>query len=539
MAIVDCNELPDRTRIQADLCIIGAGAAGLTLAAAFDGTPTRVCLVESGGMRLDDSVQALYDCESVGHPVRSNFMSRARYFGGTSNLWAGRCMRLGAIDLRERGWVAHSGWPIAWEELTRYYDAAGSVLGLPAFAPYSNLGARPDLNADEIALLGAPTLETISVLWGTKPLRFGRTYRRLLERSANVTGCLNGSGTRFACSEDGARISALTVRTLGGRSHVVEARRFVLACGGLENARLMLVLRDALGPVAGSGLDLAGRFFLDHPRAIYGHVRLARPMSLPYVLGVPIATGKVQLGLRLTDREQERASLLNSYVSLEPQMSELARRQYESAVSAAMVLLRKGSTGPRSNLFRRGAGELRDLAYLLTPKEIMPHPVYRLYAWAKRNIRGLSRTTDLTVVNYCEQAPNPSSRVYLGERRDALGLPQLLLDWRLSGAEAASLERIHEILAQRLAQSGIGTLETDPRGIREARFTDASHHIGTLRMGGSPKTGVVDENCRVHGFANLFVAGSAVFPTAGNANPTLTIVALALRLADHLKASPG
>ena len=172
---------------------------------------------------------------------------------------------------------------------------------------------------------------------------------------------------------------------------------------------------------------------------------------------------------------------------------------------------------------------------LLTPKEIMPHSVYRLYAWLKRRIRRTVSASHLTIINYCEQAPDPQSRIYLAEDRDALGMRSLVLDWRIGDEERRSIKKLHEELGAAVVKAGIGVLETNLGDFSDLRFTDASHHIGTLRMSASPKIGVVDENCGVHGIDNLFAAGSAVFPTAGHANPTLTITALALRLADHLR----
>ncbi len=537
MPIVDASQVADRARIKADICIIGAGAAGITLACALDRTRHDVCLIESGGFGVSDELQALYALDSVGYPVRTNFMSRARYFGGSCNLWAGRSMKLSPIDLRTRDWVAHSGWPIEYEELDRYYPRAREVLRLPAFETFEDGCNLAGLSADEAALLGRGELQPAVALWATKPLRFGNVYRRQLKASRNVTTYLNANVTELVASSPGTRVLELAVHTLGGRRLTVAAGRYVLACGGLESARLLLVSRSQHPNGMGNSHDVVGRYFQDHPRAIFGRVRLAKPVSLPYVLGMPLSNGKVQLGLRLPDQRQREEGLLNSYVSLEPQLSRLAEQQYESAVNAAMILLRKGHAGRRSDVFRRDLGELRDMIYLLTPKEIMPHSAYRLYAWLKRRVRRKTSASHLTVINYCEQAPNPESRVYLGDKRDSLGMPKLVLDWRLGEQELASISRLHEVLGRQVKGAGLGELESNPQDIDQARFTDASHHIGTLRMSSDPKTGVVDGHCKVHGMENLYVAGSAVFPTAGHANPTLTIIALVLRLADRLQAS--
>lgn len=537
MSIVDASQIAADARIKADICIIGAGAAGITLACALDGTRLEVCQIEGGGFKVSDESQSLYALDSVGYPVRPNFMSRARYFGGSSNLWAGRNMKLGPIDLRHREWVAHSGWPISYEELDEFYPRACEVLRLPDFRPFEDTGNPPPLSADETALFGPGDLHSTVALWATRPLRFGNVHRRQLKASRNVTTYLNATATELVASPSGTGVKALTIAIPGGRRLTVEAGCYVLASGGLESARLLLVSRSQHPSGLGNEHDVVGRYFQDHPRAICGRVRLAKPVSLPHVLGMPISDGKVQFGLRLSDKQQRDEGLLNSYVSLEPQLSKLAEQQYESAVNAAKILLRKGHAGRRSDVFRRDVNELRDMIYLLTPKEIMPHSVYRLYAWLKRRVRRTTTASHLTVINYCEQAPNPESRVYLSGKRDALGMQTLVLDWRVGEPELRSIRRLHEVLDQRVRSAGLGELESDPQEIDSARFTDASHHIGTLRMSSDPRSGVVDEHCRVHGIENLYVAGSAVFPTAGHANPTLTIIALVLRLADRLRVT--
>ena len=535
MAIIDANHLSDQTRLRAEICIIGAGAAGITLAVELGKASHDVCLIESGSYNASEENQALYDLESVGYPVRENFMSRARYFGGSCNLCAGRTMKLGPIDLLERPWVPYSGWPISYEELEQYYPRAERVLRLPAFEAFEFREGLPGGSQDEAALFAASQLEPTVALWARKPLRFGKAFKRDLLRSANVRTYINGNAVELIADASGRRIRKLVVKTLGGRQLSAEADHYVIACGGLESARLMLVSRSQHTNGLGNENDLVGRFFQDHPRAIFGRVRLTRPLSLPYVLGMPISDGKVQLGLRLSDDAQRREGLLNSYVSLEPQLSELAEQQYQKAVHVAKVLLKRGYAGDRSDILRGGFTEFRDMVYLLTPKEIMPHSVYRLYAWLKRRIRRTVSASHLTIINYCEQAPDPQSRIYLADDRDALGMRSLVLDWRIGDEERRSIKTLHEELGAAVVKAGIGALETNLEDFANLRFTDASHHIGTLRMSASPKVGVVDENCGVHGVDNLFAAGSAVFPTAGHANPTLTITALALRLADHLR----
>jgi choline dehydrogenase-like flavoprotein len=265
-------------------------------------------------------------------------------------------------------------------------------------------------------------------------------------------------------------------------------------------------------------------------------VRMAPGCQLMLMRGWPLGDGKVQLGLGSNAEAQARDGLLNHYLTFEEAMSGYAEQHYQAAIEAGKVLLRRGHAGGRLELgTARRAPALQNFAYLLSPKEILPHRLWRLVTLARQRLASNHRPRRYIVVYFCEQPPDPASRVYLGHDTDRLGLNRLILDWRIPESVPRSLLRLQEMLGAALAQTGLGTLEP---GGGEPSYTDASHHMGTTRMGATARTGVVDPDCRVHGVRNLYIASSAVFPSAGHANPTLTIVALALRLAEHLRNLP-
>lgn len=535
MAIMDVGRLTDGSEIHADLCIVGAGAAGITLAMEFANSNTQVCVLESGGYRPDPAIQGLYDLESVGYPMRADFISRARQFGGSCNLWAGRNMRMSMIDFEQREWVPNSGWPLRYADLEPYYVRAEQVLRVPPHQRFASVPAIPDLESGERRLFEAGDVEPTVALWGTKPMRFAKLNRAALRRSQNISVYLHANVTEIVPSENGGDIERLVIRTLDGREFGARARVVVLACGGLENARLLLVSRRVHPLGIGNEHDLVGRYFMEHPRALYGRIRVREGTSLPYLTGVALPDGKVQLGVALSAREQRAARVLNGYVGLEPAMSEMAARQYGRTMSVAKMMVRRGYDDSEAAAKVDGTN-LRELIYQLTPTEIMPHWLYRPYAWLKRRARKRLRLGHLTVINFCEQIPNPSSRVMLSHERDALGINKLRLDWRIGEEERRTVVHLHETIGRAVERAGVGVMEIGASDAGELHFTDASHHMGVTRMSADPRTGVVDENCRVHGVRNLYVASSSVFATSGHANPTLTIIALTLRLAEHLAA---
>jgi GMC oxidoreductase len=533
LKIIDASEVPSGTTIAADICVVGSGAAGMTVATGLDGTRHSVCLLEGGGYGPDEETQALYDLECVGHPVRKNFMSRARYFGGTSNLWAGRNMRLSPLDFTVREWVPNSGWPIAYDEVSRHYPAAETVLKLPSSADVEAVVLRSRRHPVEGPLLENADFQPSVAVWGRKPMRFGGAYLRPLETSRNISGYLNANVTDIELNAAGTHVEGCVARTLAGATLRVQAKRFVLACGGLETARLLLASRSVQKDGIGNAHDVVGRYYMDHPRAVFGRVKFSSPRKLPGLLGVPLDRGMAQVGLQLTPDAQARERLLNNYVTLERYWSDLAAGAYQSFVHSAKILTRTGYAGKRTSFGRANLAKVPELIYLLAPRELLPHPVYRAARLLKE--RFSAGVTEVLVVNYCEQVPNPQSRVYLGSARDRFGMPRLVLDWVVSRPETEALLRLHELLDGHLRRLQLGHLDHSSTPFGELQYTDASHHLGTTRMSATPRDGVVDEHCRVHGVGNLFIAGSGVFPTAGHANPTLTIVALAIRLAQYLR----
>jgi len=341
MAIIDARKLPHGFAVDTDICIVGAGAAGLTLAGALQSAGREVCVLEAGEFTPDEKTQELYDLDCAGYPVRENYMARARYYGGTCNLWAGRAMKLAHTDVGERSWLGDPGsaWPMSYAELDRYYDLAAKVLRLP-HDPQTACSDR--MSEDEKAMLGGDAFLANIALWAKKPMRFGRSYRRLF-RNKKFKLCLNANVTEIMLDDNGQRVESIVARSLTGTELTVRAQTYVLAAGGLENARLLLVSQRTHESGVGNHNDLVGRYYMDHPRAVFGRVRLHKPVALSTILGTPVADGKIQLGLGLSEETQRRFGVVNSYLSLEPQLSNVAEARYRTSISVAKVLLRRGT----------------------------------------------------------------------------------------------------------------------------------------------------------------------------------------------------
>lgn len=506
---VDARTLEDGARLQADLAIIGAGPAGITLARAFAGTGVSVCLVEAGGLEAESDSQALYQGESVGidYPLAG---SRLRFFGGSSNHWGGFTRPLDTIDFEARDWVPYSGWPFGKKELDTYYPGACEILEV---AP----GVFDDARYWQRET-GQPMLEFATgrmrpqFVHFSPPTRFGQRYRADLESAPNIRVLLHANVTDIAAVESAKAISHLEIRTLNGLSHRLEAKIYVLATGGLENARTLLLSNKRMPSGLGNQHDLVGRFFMEHP-----HV------------GQPVQIVVADLArLPPLFRERVKVQGRNAKVAFNPSEAFLRERRLLNATFGVGVAGEYHASQPAKSdpdTWSRHTDMLLAARPFLTDAEGSPDPGDPDYLGVV-----------LGVGCACEQTPNPESRVSLSGERDALGLNKILLDWRLTGEERHSLVEHAHSLALELGAQEMGRtwmiLEDD--GQWPKQVMGGSHHMGTTRMHQDPKQGVVDRNCRVHGIDNLYIAGSSVFPTSGSANPTLTIVALTLRLADQL-----
>jgi len=513
---IDGRETEDKATIEADICIIGAGAAGITIAREFIGSSFKVCLLESGGLEFDEETQALYNGKNIGLPYYDLDVLRLRYFGGTTNIWSGVSRPLDAIDFGVRSWVPYSGWPLELADLTPFYRRAHDVCQLGAYS--YGLGENSDRNAPALPLEGNSILTT---LYRENPVNFGQVYRDEIKSADNIHTYLFSNALTFETDPNASTVSQLDVGTLDGKRFRVKSRAFILATGGVENVRLLLNSDQTSTGSLGNNHDLVGRFFMEH-LSITGAVYLpshVQPMQL-YIQG---DTSGRHGALAPSAEAQRREEMLNVYGALFPvSLRSGLKAVAPGLVSSIMALRADMSVNDIGEHVRRISADLDDLTL---------HTYQRVF-----------RTRDVQheyyIVYQMENAPDFDSRVVLDTERDRLGMRKVMIDWRFGDMERKTLSRMNALIAQAVGGAGLGRVRVIPDdgdsgwppGVR-----GAWHQMGTTRMSQEPKQGVVDANCRVHGISNLFVSGSSVFPTCGCSSPTLTIVALSIRLADHIK----
>jgi choline dehydrogenase-like flavoprotein/nucleoside-diphosphate-sugar epimerase len=547
--ILSATEIEDGRVLEADVCIVGAGAAGITLALDFIDSKLDVLLLESGDTTFDPQNQSLYEGSVVDERLHSQPVRfRQRQFGGSTTIWGGRCMPLDAIDFESRSYVPHSGWPIELSDVMPFYPRANRLCEAGEFA-YTVADAfsrplRPMIEGFQSTHFATDGLERFSC-----PTNFAARYGHRLRSARNIRVVLHANVTSISLPAGARQVESLRVETLNGRRWQARARFFVLATGGLEVPRLLLASREQHAEGIGNGHDVVGRFYMCHLAGTIGALRF-RGATARVHHGYDVSDDGTYCRRRLALRPAVQRTLgLGNFIARlhHPRIPDPA---HHNSILSLLFLARPLIPYEYAKRLH-GTERISGSQWLHHFCNVAARPfdafgfawhMLRDRKWADRKFPSViirSRANLYSLDFHAEQQPNPDSRVRLSRDLDALKVPRLLVDWRYASGDVQTVRGALALLAADLTTDGVGELCYDPQSV-ELEMTRYGaydgHHIGTARMGRDPRTSVVDANCAVHGLANLYVAGSAVFPTSGQANPTLTIVALALRLAAHVKS---
>jgi choline dehydrogenase-like flavoprotein len=485
---IDSLDLDDGSVIDCDIAIIGAGMAGICLAREFADSSLSICVLESGGEKpdkltnsLNSGIATVYGPDgsekSIDHYLHE---SRERYFGGTGNAWGGKCAYFDKHDFAERSWINHSGWPISFEDMGPFYDRACRLLRIPTLVGMQT-GASQAVEHLNSQRNFSTSLRCFSGLTGEPMSDAFYDYKYGLSSLSNVAVYLHANIAALHLSKEFGLIETAEVCCLNNKRHTVKAKHFILASGGIENVRILLNSKGYKSDGIGNQHDLVGRFFNGH-----GLFRYLSGLNQP------------PCELRLMNEDLDLALYTDKDPSKTQGIFNLTQKaQWRERVSQFSATLTHDSSKP---------------------------------------IDSDHKSENLNAFFMIEQSPNPESRISLSDNTDAVGVRTVALEWRFSKNDMKTLERGIELFAKDMKKSQFAELFNSKLEAGMAGIIESSrHHMGGTRMSRSAETGVVDENSMVHGVANLFVAGSSVFPTGGIANPTLTILALSIKLADHVK----
>jgi choline dehydrogenase-like flavoprotein len=483
---VDAATVAAGTTLRHDLCVVGAGAAGITIAREFLGSGRDVCLLESGGFEMEERTSDLYRGEVDGPDVDAGYLTRTRLrvFGGSMMAWGGMCRPMDEIDFEAKPWLPdYPAWPFTRSALIPHYERAARML---AVAPFFS-GQAVDQDPFPVRKSGL-----VSVPFHfSPPIYPGSEFRGDFEKETNLRVVLHANALEFLPSATGDHIDRLRVVGGEGREFTVKARTFVLCAGGIETPRILLQSNSVLPAGIGNRHDLVGRFFMSHFPHSPGRILMIDPTP-GKLLGR--LTEPVIRYLCLDEEVRRRMKLVSSGIMVHPSLSPGFTGRHPDAMDKVLPFF--------EGLF------LGRAYYLTIPLLAVP-----------------------------EQVPNRESRIVLGEERDFTGMRRVKLRFRRSPIDTESFRTTLAQIGRTLGRLDIGRLQSAFSTDAAPPLVPDDHHMGATRMHDDPRHGVVNADCRVHGIDNLYVSGPSVFPSGGFANPVMTIVAMAMRLADHLKGA--
>jgi choline dehydrogenase-like flavoprotein len=562
--ILDAGRLPPGTVIRTEVCVIGAGAAGITASLELARRRHEVVLLEAGGLSQSRTSQH----ELSGDIVRSDLdgeqadedslhpqldIVRQRRLGGTTGAWGGRCRPLDEIDFEARDYVPGSGWPLGRSDLEPYYRRAQEYCEVGEYE-YTSQAAFP--RSEKFLFqegVGREVMDS-KLFRYSRPTDFGKRYRALLRTSPYIRVLYHGTVLRLEVAIDGAKIHGAVVASSPGREFRVEARSFVLAGGGLETARLLLLSGAHAKAGIGTGHHLIGRNYMTHLDGFVGKLRFGEPAPrAAYTYELSRDAVYCRRVISVTEATQRMRGLLNFGCVLYPPAWENPSHGdgLLSAFAVAKQALYRTKLGFKSR--RYGLRRNTPFPWGAHLRNIIQDPMglpgfaaqWSRRRWlASRKLPSFlvqPRSGEYRILFSAEQSPSYSNVVGLADERDSYGLPRLRVRWGVADSDRLSILTTLSIIAEEVQRRGVGVAEV-PMTVEELAssmggFLGGTHAMGTTRMAASPTSGVVDRECRVHGIGNLYIASSAVFPTGGFAPPTLTIVALSIRICDVLDRS--
>lgn len=482
---IDSRKIKNDPKVIFDICIVGAGAAGIAIAKEFSGTNKRICLIESGGFEYNEKTQSLYQGEIDGENISKDFLTktRLRMFGGSTMHWRGYCRPLDIIDFKKKIWLPnYPGWPISRETLIPFYDRACQLVDINPFFqqfPESKLFHKESVDIVSLPFHISP------------PTRFGSSFRTELGESKNIFVHLFANAREFLPTKDKNKIEKLKIISAAKSEFHIKAKQFILCGGGIENPRILLNSNSVIEKGIGNYFDLVGRYFMTHfPVKGFGKALITHPEVDEITRSIIKPTVH---HLSLKDEIKQRRQLLNMSFHLHPGYKFKTPGKYPDKMEH--VFPRFENLLNKSNKFRT-----------------------------------------FPILAIAEQSPNPDNRIVLSKERDFTGSQKIKLKFRHSQTDMQNIKRSAQLFAAEIGRHSLGRIQTAFIDDQEPVLSPDDHHMGSTRMNNNPKIGVVDQDCKVHAIKNLYIAGGSVFPSCGFANPTLTLLALSLRLSDHLKA---
>jgi choline dehydrogenase-like flavoprotein len=537
--IINLEEIDENKTYQADLCLIGSGPASLTILNYLKKTDLKIIIIPGGKFHFDKNNQKLYKGivgkDNYHEPLIEN---RYREFGGTGNYWGGRCVPLDKIDFEKRSWIKNSGWPIRFNEIKKFYKEASNFLDISPYNEKTNFykkDIKEIIEKMDGKFLSSKKLESWSPILSFK--------KKFLETIKKDNILLIDNSHLIKIDSNKKEITNLICKSLD-KIFKVKCKTYVLACGGIENPRILLNSKNKFHPKGvGNANDLVGRFYMAHHSGIFLNIKPMKKGKFLYNYFKDNQNVYLRNRWWLNEKFQKLKKIGNSIFFLTYTLKSKDMGA-EGKLFETLILFKKIISN-KKDLFNWII--INQLIKVLFNFYVIKYLIKFSYLRFKKNrlpsILPTSLSKNFGLYHQVEQTPCYYSRLKLDKKKNTLGQNLIKLDLKFNSIDINTIWKSHEYLIKKIDKSKFGNIQkkynknilTKLYKQKLKKFNSMSHHMGTTRMSASSKKGVVDKNLKVHGINNLFIVGSSVFPTGGHANPTYTIVALSIRLSNFLK----
>lgn len=523
--IIDTRELAESQEIDTDICILGGGVSGLVCAMELLKTNKKITVLESGGAVFDQTVQELYKAESKPSIFPNTMHSRLRMLGGSSNHWENSTERLDSIDFEKREWVSDSGWPISYDEVAKHYPEAEQYCGVGSEGYNFNYW-KEKLNISDL-VADSKALHTSILKAALPPTRFYEVYKSRLLNKNNLDIYTYANLVDIEWESQSGKVVRAFFKSPKGTQYSIKAQVFVMSLGGIENTRMLLSFNEKYGNKLGNKNDLVGRYFMEHPVIRGAHLYPLKELNLGAYQGLFHQDQLIRARLKIKENVLRQKQLNNLRLFLLSQ----DKRILSHGISSMHIVASDLSKGEIPDHFGQ------HLVNILKDIDVIADSISR-----KVFDYQLSSDADkfggYQVLSMIEQTPTYDSRITLGESKDSLGLKKIKIKWKLSDQDKQRTWQAMSLLSKDPSILKVGRFrlltEREDR-IWGDQLGFSQHHIGTTKMSNNPNKGVVNPECLLNGTSNFYIGGSSVFPTGGHVPPTLTIVAMTIKLANDIQ----
>jgi len=523
------SSIENNSTFVTDICIVGSGMSGQAIFSKL--RDKKIIMIESGDIYKNEDIQILNNLEHKGINFRKNFQTRIRQLGGSGNLWANQLMVLKASDLDNRDWVAKDfSWPFDYDELKLLYKDVIKNIFYDNFKNFDYLDSSQPSEYDhflEKEFLNTKMFEFNNHFWPNKINRFNlkSEFTKKNINSKNLDFISSFTATEMKIDENTQNVEYIKIQSKN-KICKIKAKIFVLACGAIENAKILLNNQHKNKILQNNNI---GRYFMDHPRVSLGTLRAKKKLPLSILFGIKNKDYDFRKSLSLSKKIQIDKEIMNSYAFLDPKFNKEDEISFNKFLSETKKIIKLNGI-PRINYFKLNYKKIFEQLYFNLPTQIsnskLNDILLNLFKRKKYNL-----SFDQMYVHYqAEQFPNPESKIYLSDKNDIFNQKTVIVDWKLNKIDYKTQDEFSKMLLNKYNYHDLLMFEEN----NDKEITDASHHSGTTRMSINKSDGVVDKNCKVHDINNLYISGNSVLRVASSINPGLTNMAMSTRLGKFL-----